>query len=221
MAVATHISCEIVRGWVKVPTNDILSVHEVMYNLRDPDVREPVDLLSLPLHESETHKEINIYDKEGRRIHHLIGRNCTNAPQCSILVNIKTISQLFSLYVAHDEHLDIDADIPDLNDEQAVKINVYPRAFLHKYGHLQSDSILPHFKTFVSKVQANITWGQQCTYRMDDDDNEHMKADDGQAIPPAIIGSGCQFYNEISHQIQPNTGLGRIMLCYIFHHFVS
>ncbi|KAG1838098.1 hypothetical protein DFJ58DRAFT_734021 [Suillus subalutaceus] len=68
--------------------------------------------------------------------------NHANAPQCSILVNIKMIPQLFSLYVAHDEHLDMDINILDLDDEQAAKIKVYPQAFLHKYGHLQSDSTL-------------------------------------------------------------------------------
>ncbi|KAG0697442.1 hypothetical protein DFH29DRAFT_1003759 [Suillus ampliporus] len=211
MAVATHISCEVVRRWVEVPVDDILSVHNVVYSSPDPDVRHPVDLLSLPLREPGTQKEINVYDEEGRRIPRFNGRSRANGPKCGILVNLETIPQLFSSYVAHDEHLDLDADIVDFDDGQSAKINVYPQAFLRKYGHLQSDSILPHFKTFIKKVQANITRGRRRPNRMndddDDDDDGDAMADDGRPIPPAIIASGCQFYNEISHRIRPNSGL--------------
>ncbi|KAG1765069.1 hypothetical protein EV702DRAFT_1204719 [Suillus placidus] len=144
--------CEVVRGWVQVPVNDILSVHDVIYNSPDLDVRQPVDLPLLPLHEPGTQREIKVYDKEGRHIPCFIGRTHINSPECGILINLETIPQLFSLYVAHDEHLNLDADILDIDDRERPSINVYPQAFLWKYGHLQSSSILPHFKTFIKIV---------------------------------------------------------------------
>ncbi|KAG2742153.1 hypothetical protein P692DRAFT_201809895 [Suillus brevipes Sb2] len=215
MAVATHISCEIVRGWVQVPINDILSVHDVVYNSPDADVRQPVDLHSLPLHEPGTQREVNVYDEEGRRIPRFIGRTRTNGPKCGLLINLETIPQLFSSHVAHDEHLDLDADILDDDDMVTPTINVYPQAFLRKYGHLQSGSILPHFKTFVKKVQAKITRRQRRNALNEgDDDQDDQDGDndivDPNVLPPAIIASGCQFYNEISHRVRPNAGLHEV-----------
>ncbi|KAG1772198.1 hypothetical protein EV702DRAFT_1048672 [Suillus placidus] len=217
MAVATHISCEVVQGWVEVPVNEILSVHDVIYNSLDLDVRQPMDLPSLPLHEPGTQREI----EEGRHIPRFIGRTCINSPKCGILINLETIPQLFSSYVAHDEHLNLDADILDVKDGEGPSINVYPQAFLRKYGHLQSSSILPHFKTFVKKVQALIT-RQQRRPRVDDNDDADDEADDEddeneetnlidtKQLAPAIIASGCQFYNEISHRVRPNAGLHEV-----------
>ncbi|KAG2080366.1 hypothetical protein BD769DRAFT_1685099 [Suillus cothurnatus] len=213
MAVATHISCMIVEDWVEVPINDILSIHDVVYNSPDPDIRRPVDLHSLPLRERETKKEINIYNEEGRRIPRFYGRSRVDGPKCGLLVNLETIPQLFSSYVTHDEHLDLDADILDLDEEQGAKIKVYPQAFLRKFGHLQSDSILPHFKTFIRKVQANIARGRRGRDRMDDSDDDDDDDDDvvnRNLIPPAIIATGCQFYNEVSHRIRPNAGLHEV-----------
>lgn len=194
---------------------DILSIHDVVYNSPDPDVRLIVDLHALPLRDPATHKEINVYDEEGRRIPRFNGRSRLDDPKCGLLVNLETIPQLFSSHVALDEHLDLDADIQDVEHEDAAKINVYPQAFLRKYGHLQSDSILPHFKTFVRKVQANITRGQRRPNCMDDADEDddnvvNMDVNNGLSIPPAIMSSGCQFYNEISHRVRPNAGLHEV-----------
>lgn len=208
------LSCEIVRGWVQVPVQDILSVHDIVYNSPDSDVRQPVDLVNLPLREPGTQKEINIYDQDGRRIPRLIGRNRADSPKCGLLVNLETIPQLFSSYVAHDEHLDFDADILD-QDVEGPQINVYPQAFLRKYGHLQSPSVLPHFKHFIKKVQANITLRRR-GHRLDeeddaDDEDEAVNGpNEGRPIPPALLTSGCQFYNEISHRIRPNAGLHEV-----------
>ncbi|KIK32147.1 hypothetical protein CY34DRAFT_760389, partial [Suillus luteus UH-Slu-Lm8-n1] len=178
MAVATHISCEIVRGWVQVPVNDILSVHDVIYNSPDADVRQPVDILTLPLHEPGTQRELNVYDEEGRRIPRFVGRTRTNGPKCGLLINLETIPQLFSSYVAHDEHLNLDADILDVDEGDGPSINVYPQAFLRKHGHLQSSSILPHFKTFVKKVQSKITRRQRRNLLDEDEDDADDEAED-------------------------------------------
>ncbi|KAG2335563.1 hypothetical protein BDR05DRAFT_1006676 [Suillus weaverae] len=215
MAIATHISCMVVSDWVEIPVDDILSIHEVVYNSPDSDVRRPVDLRSLPLREPETDKEINVYDEEGRRIPRFHGRSRVDGPKCGLLVDLETIPQLFSSYVPHDEHLDLDVDMLDFDEEHGAKIKVYPQAFLRKFGHLQSDSILPHFKTFIKKVQANITRGRRRPNRMDDgDDNDDVDDDvgviNGNLIPPAIIATGCQFYNEVSHRVRPNAGLHEV-----------
>ncbi|KAG1807038.1 uncharacterized protein BJ212DRAFT_1485901 [Suillus subaureus] len=55
----------------------------------------PDDLHSLPLHEPETQKEVNIYDEEGHCIPHLNGRGLIDGPKCSLLINLETIPQLF------------------------------------------------------------------------------------------------------------------------------
>ncbi|KAG1765968.1 hypothetical protein EV702DRAFT_1283003 [Suillus placidus] len=215
MAIATHISCMVVSDWVEIPVDDILSIHEVVYNSPDSDVRRPVDLHSLPLREPETEKEINVYDEEGRRIPRFHGRSRVDGPKCGLLVDLETIPQLFSSDVAHDEHLDLDVDILDFDEEHGAKIKVYPQAFLRKFGHLQSNTILPHFKTFIKKVQANITRGRRGPNGMDDgDDNDDVDNDVGinnrNLIPPAIIATGCQFYNEVSHRVRPNAGLHEV-----------
>ncbi|KAG1802381.1 uncharacterized protein BJ212DRAFT_1304851 [Suillus subaureus] len=176
MAIATHIFCEVIRGWVKVPVNNILAIHNVIYNSLDPDVRQPVDLLTLPLCKAATCKEINVHNEDGCCIPCLMGRTHVDAPKCGILINLEIIPQLFSLHVAHDEYLDVDTDILDIDNEHTAKIN--------------ADSILPHFKTFIRKVQMNITCGQQHPNRMDDDNNDiNMVLNDGKPIPPAIIAS--------------------------------
>ncbi|KAG0697258.1 hypothetical protein DFH29DRAFT_1022910 [Suillus ampliporus] len=104
MAVATHISCERVRSWVPIPVADILSVHEVVYDSPDVDVRQSVDLLSHPARDANQ-REVNVYDEEGRRIPRFLGQNRPDTQKCGLLINLETIPQLFSSYVAHDEHL--------------------------------------------------------------------------------------------------------------------
>ncbi|KAG2034360.1 hypothetical protein BDR03DRAFT_1013553 [Suillus americanus] len=49
----------------------------------------------------------------------------------------------------------------------------------------------------------------------DDDDIINVVPDNGKLIPPAIITTGCQFYNEISHRVRPNAGLHDIQQGYI------
>jgi hypothetical protein len=143
---------------------------------------------------------------------------------CGLLVDLETIPQLFSSCMPNEDHsLDVDADLPD---HQPLRINVYPQAFLRKFGHIQANSILPHFHKFVTQVQRCITRGQPENVDSDGDedgDEDHNEyADDdrvphrrnvdhnGELIPPAIIASACQFYNELSHRIRPSAALHEV-----------
>ncbi|KAG0693691.1 hypothetical protein DFH29DRAFT_382941 [Suillus ampliporus] len=214
MAVATDIGCFPVRKWRPIPVDEILSVHDFLYDSPDYDVRQPIDLPSLPPRDPATNKEINIYDEDGRRVPRFIGVAAPGTKPCGLLVNLETIPQLFSSYVGHDEHLDIDADIIDLDDVHDTKINVYPQAFLRKYGHVQAKSVLPHFRPFVNKVQSRITRARHApSHDADDDDDDEdvvvadVPSHDSQPIAPAILASACQFYNEISHRVRPSAAL--------------
>ncbi|KAG1777596.1 hypothetical protein EV702DRAFT_1197212 [Suillus placidus] len=213
-SLAHHISSDLMNftqwgdhKWVQVPVNDIISVHNVIYN--SPDTDEP-----------GTHKEINVYEQEGHHIPHFIGRSRADGPKCGLLINLETIPQLFSSYVAHDEHLDLDDDILDLDNAEGPKINVYPQAFLCKYGHLQSSSVLPHFKIFVKRFQANIT-RQRCGNRLDEHDNDDNDdiIIDGKSISPAIMASGSD-WPIVAHSNLPSIASKRSqVITYGLDHF--
>ncbi|KAG2071701.1 hypothetical protein BDR04DRAFT_1154169 [Suillus decipiens] len=215
VAIATDIVCTRVKRWIKVPNEDIVQQHGIVYDSPDPHIREEVDLDNLPHRNPVTRCENNVYDEDGHHIPHLHGKTCCNAKPCGLLVNLETISELFSSYI-HDQddiNMLIDPDAYAGEGTSAPSISVYPQAFLRTMGHIQSNAILPHFAPFISDI-CRSTSRHPCTVNLTD--NEPLpeeydlfgdRVDGDRAIPLVLIPSACQFYNEISHRIRPSAAL--------------
>ncbi|KAG2335389.1 hypothetical protein BDR05DRAFT_954111, partial [Suillus weaverae] len=213
VAIATDISCLRVKRWEEVPNEDIIQEHGVVYDSPDADVREEVDLEHLPHRDPDTRRENNVYDENGRRIPRLHGKSRRNTKPCGLLVNLETISELFSSYIPDHPDAAIDEDAYAGEQTSTPSISVYPQAFLRSMGHIQCDTVLPHFAPFISDIRR-ATSRRPRVVDLDDDrplpdeyDVFGETVDGTQGVPPVVIPSACQFYNEISHRIRPSAAL--------------
>jgi hypothetical protein len=205
--------CLRVKRWEEVPNEDIIGQHGVVYDSPDPDVREEVDLDLLPHRDPHTRRENNIYEENGRRIPRLHGKSRRSTRPCGLLVNLETISELFSSYIPDHPDAAIDEDAYAGEQGSTPSVSVYPQAFLRKMGHIQCDAVLPHFAPFISDIRRATSRRP----RIVDFDDDQPLADeygvfgetvDGTlGVPPVVIPSACQFYNELSHRIRPSAAL--------------
>ncbi|KAG2090773.1 uncharacterized protein F5147DRAFT_780230 [Suillus discolor] len=213
MAIATDLTCKPVRSWQEVPNEEILEAHNIIYDSPDPIFRQPANLDDFPARDPRTQKENNIYDEEGHRIPRFHGICSNNTKPCGVLINLETITELFSTFIPDDDSMALDPDIIFDDDIRTPIVNVYPQAFLRKYGHIQCNSILPHFAPFMSKIRNAVS-------RSSPDQNQDLfdgQPADGDAdefdrlpsgsLPTVLFASGSQFYNEISHRIRPSADL--------------
>jgi hypothetical protein len=209
---STH-SCLRVKRWEEVPNEEIVRQHGVVYDSPDPNLREEVDLDQLPHRHPDTRRENNIYDETGRRIPRLHGKSRRSTRPCGLLINLSTITELFSSYIPDhpDEALDQDAYAGEPGSTPSV--SVYPQAFLRTMGHIQCDSVLPHFAPFISDIRRATSRRPRVVDLVDDQplpdeyDVFGSAVDGTEGVPPVIIPSACQFYNEISHRIRPSAAL--------------
>ncbi|KAG1878524.1 hypothetical protein C8R48DRAFT_768091 [Suillus tomentosus] len=107
----------------------------------------------------------------------------------------------------------MDQDAYAGEQDSLPSVSVFPQAFLHTMGHIQYNAILPHFASFISDIR-HATSHRPHTINLDDDqplpDEYNLFGDavDGiNGVPPVVIPSAYQFYNEISHRIRPSTAL--------------
>ncbi|KAG2738230.1 hypothetical protein P692DRAFT_20882808 [Suillus brevipes Sb2] len=213
VAIATDVSCLRVKRWEEVPNEEIVRQHGVVYDSPDPNLREEVDLDQLPHRHPDTRRENNIYDETGRRIPRLHGKSRRSTRPCGLLINLSTITELFSSYIPDhpDEALDQDAYAGEPGSTPSV--SVYPQAFLRTMGHIQCDSVLPHFAPFISDIRRATSRRPRVVDLVDDQplpdeyDVFGSAVDGTEGVPPVIIPSACQFYNEISHRIRPSAAL--------------
>ncbi|KAG1863248.1 hypothetical protein DFJ58DRAFT_912417 [Suillus subalutaceus] len=153
-----------------------------------PIFRQLVNLDDLPLRDPQTQRENNIY-------------------------NLETITELFSTFIPDDDDMALDPDIILDDDVRTPTVNVYPQAFLRKYGHIQCNTILPHFSPFMSKIRNSVS--RLSRNQNDDPFNGQPAEDDADEfdhlpngpLPTVLFASGSQFYNEISHRIRPSADL--------------
>ncbi|KAG1720751.1 hypothetical protein EDB19DRAFT_1835830 [Suillus lakei] len=206
MAIATDLTCKPVRSWQEVSNEEILESHNIIYDSPDPTFRQPVNLDDLPARDPQTQKENNVYDEEGRRIPRFHGICSNNTKPCGVLINLETITELFSTFIP--DNMALDPDIISDDDIHAPIVNVYPQAFLRKYGHIQCNTILPHFAPFMSKIRNAVSRSSpnqnQDVFDGQPADQDVEEFDD---LPPVVFASGSQFYNEISHRIRPSADL--------------
>ncbi|KAG1758543.1 hypothetical protein EDD22DRAFT_997786 [Suillus occidentalis] len=213
VAIATDISCLRVKRWEEVSDEEILLQHGVVYDSPDPNMREEVDLDHLPHRNPDTRRENNVYEENGRRIPRLHGKSRRSAKPCGLLVNLETISELFTSYIPDHPDAAIDEDAYAGEQSSTPSVSVYPQAFLRNKGHIQCDAVLPHFAPFISDIRR-VTSRRPRMVNLDDDqplpdeyDIFGDTVDGSQGVPPVIIPSACQFYNEISHRIRPSAAL--------------
>ncbi|KAG2045993.1 hypothetical protein BDR06DRAFT_1015119 [Suillus hirtellus] len=210
MAIATDLTCKPVRSWQEVSNDEIMESHNIIYDSPDPTFRQPVNLDDLPARDPQTQKENNIYDEEGRRIPRFHGICSNTTKPCGVLINLETITELFSTFIPDDDNMALDPDINFDEDIRTPMVNVYPQAFLRKYGHVQCNSILPHFAPFMSKIRNAVSRSSagpnQDPFDDDDDDDDEFNHLFGPP-PTVLFASGSQFYNEISHRIRPSADL--------------
>ncbi|KAG2130918.1 hypothetical protein DEU56DRAFT_914676 [Suillus clintonianus] len=213
VAIATDVSCLRVKRWEEVPNEDIILQHGVVYDSPDPDVREEVDLDLLPHRDPHTTRENNVYEENGRRIPRLHGKSRRNTRPCGLLVNLETISELFSSYIPDHPDAATDEDAYAGEHTSTPSVSVYPQAFLRTMGHIQCDAVLPHFAPFISDIRR-ATSRRPRVVDLDDDqplpdeyDVFGESLDGTQGVPPVVIPSACQFYNELSHRIRPSAAL--------------
>ncbi|KAG1853395.1 hypothetical protein F4604DRAFT_1933291 [Suillus subluteus] len=214
MAIATDLTCKPVRSWEEISNEEILESHNIIYDSPDPTFRQPVNLDDLPLRDLQTQRENNIYDEEGRRIPRFHGICSRNTKPCGVLINLETITELFSTFIPDDDDMALDPDIILDDDVRTPTVNVYPQAFLRKYGHIQCNTVLPHFAPFMSKIRNSVSRsslnqnhdlfdGQPA----DDDDADEFDRLPNVPLPTVLFASGSQFYNEISHRTRPSADL--------------
>ncbi|KAG1769738.1 hypothetical protein EV702DRAFT_1049616 [Suillus placidus] len=211
MAIATDLTCKPVRSWQEVSNEEILEAHNAIYDSPDPSFRQPVNLDDVPARDPQTQKENNIYDEEGRRIPRFHGICSNSTKPCGVLINLETITELFSAFIPADGDEALDPNVIFDEDIRAPTVNVYPQAFLRKYGHIQCNTVLPHFAPFLSNIRNAISRSSMNGNAVDDQivDDDADDFDDLHTgpLPPALFASGSQFYNEISHRIRPSADL--------------
>jgi hypothetical protein len=209
--------CVRVKRWTEVPNQDVIDQHGIVYDSPDKDIREEVDLTNLPHRDPDTKRENNVYDEDGRRIPRLHGKTCNNAKPCGLLINLETVSDLFTSYIPAYEDMAIDADAFQGEEISTPSVSIFPQAFLRTMGHIQCDAVLPHFAPFISEIRRSTT-RRSHMLNLDDDepipDEYDLFGDrlnnDHHQIPPVLIPSACQFYNEISHRIRPSAALHEV-----------
>ncbi|KAG2335701.1 hypothetical protein BDR05DRAFT_953879 [Suillus weaverae] len=217
VAIATDITCIRVKRWIEVPNQDIIDLHGVVYDSPDTNIREEVDLSNLPHRDPETRHENNVYDEDGRRIPRLHGKTRSNSKPCGLLVNLETISDLFTSYIPAYDDMAVDADAFQGEQISTPSVSIFPQAFLRTMGHIQCDAVLPHFAPFIAEIRRSTTRRPQPVDLNNDEPlpDEHdlfgdRLDDDHSRIPPVLIPSACQFYNEISHRIRPSAALHEV-----------
>ncbi|KAG2029044.1 hypothetical protein BDR03DRAFT_1018980 [Suillus americanus] len=211
MAIATDLTCKPVSRWVQIPADELLGAHDIIYDSPNSSFRQPVNLEDFPARDPGTQKENNIYDEDGRRIPRFDGLCSHNVKSCGVLINLETIAELFSAMITDDD-MALDPDIIMDDDNLHIpRVNVYPQAFLRKYGHIQCNAVLPHFAPFMSKIRKAVSRDTIGRDEFDDhaldDDLDYLNNFPNGLMPPVLLASGCQFYNEISHRIRPSAAL--------------
>ncbi|KAG1803891.1 uncharacterized protein HD556DRAFT_1303877 [Suillus plorans] len=195
MAIATDLTCKPVRSWQEVPNEEILEAHNIIYDSPDPIFRQPANLDDFPAQDPRTQKENNIYDEEGHHIPCFHGICSNNTKPCGVLINLETITELFSTFIPDDDNMVLDPDIIFDDDIRTPMVNI---------------------RNAVSRSSPNQNQDPFDGQPADGDADEFDRLPSG-SLPTVLFTSGSQFYNEISHRIRPSADLhdvqqGRITL---------
>jgi hypothetical protein len=186
-----------VEGWEEIPEVEIQREYPQVYDHWDPGERNEVDIIGYP-QEDDLGREVRLYDQNGYKIPRRYALVDENQPPCGILLDLRTIETLFT--TGGDDDLYSHGDNNDI-DSNAVRVQLFPVAFLHKYGHVQANGVMPAFRRTMREV--NDTIGSSSHRESDSDSGE-----DGEYIPDsvAVHPVSSQAYNELSHRIAARAG---------------
>lgn len=141
------------------------------------------ELMNMPMMD-EDGDEIPIYCDKGYIIPRRIPCFSRNTPAHGLLLNLRTVKELFDGGFDDDEGLDWDDE-----DDRHITTYVYPQAGLKTVGHFQANGIMRPFKPFLAEVNAVLV-----------DDNQ---SDDGngmsERVPKIVHGIASQGYNGVMH----------------------
>lgn len=195
-----------VDSWQQVPSENILVDHGEIYDSWDPASRTLIDdLENLPLYD-ESGKEIRIYQANGKKIPRrgAILDPVKNA--CGILVNLKTISSLFSSPDNYnDEEIGSWSDEEEAHrpkEKKDVGLSLYPQAFLQDYGHVQANSTMHLMTPAIREINDRF---------LTNPIPDHHESSDG--FPevqlqhhPVVTGVSCLIYNDVQHRLTTHAG---------------
>jgi hypothetical protein len=158
---------------------------EVFYNHCDQDLREEVDITTLPLFHNDGH-EILVYDEDGNRV--ICWRASELGEPCGALFKLSSLDQNFS-----NNPNDLDPEMAqELNHEQirsTADLILYPQAFLHDKGHYQSKTLSHGFSQRVEAIADAVVRGE-----------DEMKVFEEHLSPIMAVAS--QGYNVIFHRLR-------------------
>jgi hypothetical protein len=195
--------------WEDLSAEDILenTPEGILYDGYDEDSRRPIEDLSelLIMNGSE---EIPIYNEDGFRISRRTATTEDDAENgdasMAILMNLREIRTLF------------ETDNEGIIEEDPVKLDVYPQAYLHSVGHFQANRLITGFEKTIRSINQKIGARRGAALRdelfgdiIDNEDaNEQDEADPGADLGRmhAVKGIACQGYNEVMHRLRGQGG---------------
>jgi hypothetical protein len=162
----------------------------MIYDHWDPDIRNRVDLYTTP-QEDESGREIRLYTHDSRKVPR---RDAVIAEdddeQCGILLNLRTVE---ALYTSSEPNWS-----DDENEDHGTIVSAYPQAFLHSYGHIQTNGIMSAFDQVIDDIR-NSTGKRMMMGGNDEADGEVRRM-------RTVFGTAAQGYNELSHRVAPRSG---------------
>ncbi|KAG1721617.1 hypothetical protein EDB19DRAFT_1835403 [Suillus lakei] len=101
------INCKPVSQWEKIPEEQLLDAHNIIYDSPNSSFWQL--------------KENNIYDEDSCQIPHFDGLCSPDVKPCGILINLETITKLFSAIITEDDDLAFNPDIIMDNDNLDIQ----------------------------------------------------------------------------------------------------
>ncbi|KAH7904419.1 hypothetical protein BJ138DRAFT_1166511 [Hygrophoropsis aurantiaca] len=218
-ALATDISCREVHRWDPIDPETLIQDHPILYDSYNKRNRHQVNLANLDLVDTATKRENYVYDDDGLRVPRRSPVCRRSTAPCALLVDLRHINNLFrnvphdldDMY--YDRHFNGDAQ-----NGKGSRIYLYPQAFLGHFGHIQANSVLPHFAPFIDNISLDIARNGPLNTQddlpveegMEEELDQHQSElrrrqalnDPESAASNVFRPVGCQFYNELSHRVR-------------------
>ncbi|KII82869.1 hypothetical protein PLICRDRAFT_33197 [Plicaturopsis crispa FD-325 SS-3] len=191
VALASHLTAPLVHGWVELNQEELAQRFPELFDHWDPANRLPVDITTTPVLD-ESGAENCVYDRDGKRIFRreawIDGENRGHG----ILLRFDDIEDLFPVPQPDLDAMDLDDDDFDFDaGVNGPELSLYPQAYLHRYGNLQS-------KTYPQPVQRIVdNINRACMDEMAGED------DDAHPLPPLGPMTFYQIYSATAHRLKP------------------
>jgi len=145
--------------------------------LRDMEILDSSDL------------EIPIYCNKGFTIPRRIPRFSRNTRPHGVLMDLRSVKQLFQ--TPWEDDLDLGLDDDENDDSKDITCYTYPQAGLKVAGHFQAAGLMKKFSSFLKDINHDLI--------EDDNDNSIHSS------PPIVSGIACQGYNAVMHSTRGNS----------------